>query len=69
MLNNLYSMAKEIGDSISIIEVPFESEKLIQHVAKGEIEYTVCDENVALVNSMYFPEIDISTPVSTNPEC
>jgi membrane-bound lytic murein transglycosylase F len=58
-------MAKESGDSISIIEVPFESEKLIQNVAKGEIEYTVCDENVALVNSMYFPDIDISTPVST----
>jgi membrane-bound lytic murein transglycosylase F len=61
----LISMAKESGDSISIIEVPFESEKLIQNVAKGEIEYTVCDENVALVNSMYFPDIDISTPVST----
>jgi membrane-bound lytic murein transglycosylase F len=60
----LISMAKESGDSVSIIEVPFEAEKLIQNVAKGEIEYTVCDENVALVNSMYFPEIDISTPVS-----
>lgn len=61
----LIILAKEIGDSVNIIEVPFESEKLIKHVAKGEIEYTVCDENVALVNSMYFSEIDISTPVST----
>jgi membrane-bound lytic murein transglycosylase F len=61
----LISMAKESGDSISIIEVPFESEKLIQNVAKGEIEYTVCDENLALVNSMYYPDIDISTPVNT----
>jgi membrane-bound lytic murein transglycosylase F len=58
-------MAKEMGDSISVIEVPFETEKLIQHVANGEIEYTVCDENVALVNSVYWPDIDISTPVST----
>ncbi len=62
----LIPLTKGIGDSVNIIEVPFESEKLIQHVAKGEIEYTVCDENVALVNSMYFPEIDISTPVSAS---
>jgi membrane-bound lytic murein transglycosylase F len=56
--------ARETGDSVNIIKVPFESEKLIQHVAKGEIEYTVCDENLALVNSSYYPDIDVSTPVS-----
>jgi len=60
----LYSTAKKIGDSISIIEVPYDPEKLIQHVASGEIEYTVCDENVALVNATYYPDIDVSTPVS-----
>ena len=60
----LLSQAREIGDSINIIEVPFESEKLIQHVASGEIEYTVCDENLAIVNATYYPEIDVSTPVS-----
>jgi membrane-bound lytic murein transglycosylase F len=60
----LISLAKEIGDSINIIEVPFESEKLIQHVASGEIEYTVCDENVALVNVSYYADIDVSTPIS-----
>ena len=60
----LISLAKEIGDSINIIEVPFESEKLIQHVASGEIEYTVCDENVALVNASYYADIDVSTPIS-----
>jgi membrane-bound lytic murein transglycosylase F len=49
---------------MSIIEVPFEPEKLIQHVASGEIDYTVCDENLALVNSTYFPGIDIGTTVS-----
>jgi len=60
----LVSLVKELGDSINIIEVPFESEKLIQHVASGEIEYTVCDENVALVNATYYPDIDVSTPIS-----
>jgi membrane-bound lytic murein transglycosylase F len=60
----LLAIDRQTGDSITVIEVPFNSEKLIQNVAKGEIEYTVCDENVAMVNSMYYPDIDISTPVS-----
>jgi membrane-bound lytic murein transglycosylase F len=60
----LTSLAREIGDSINIIEVPFDQEKLIQHVARGEIEFTVCDENVAQVNSTYYPDIDVNTPVS-----
>ena len=60
----LFHWRGKIVDSINIIEVPYEPEKLIQHVANGEIEYTVCDENVALVNSTYYPDIDVSTPVS-----
>lgn len=60
----LISRSKETGDSISIIEVPFESEKLIQNVANGEIDYTVCNENLAQVNATYYPDIDVSTPVS-----
>jgi membrane-bound lytic murein transglycosylase F len=60
----LSALAREIGDSINIIRVPFDPEKLIKHVAGGEIEYTVCNENVALVNAMYYPDIDVSTPVS-----
>ena len=28
------------------------------------IEFSVCDENVALVNATYYPDIDVSTPVS-----
>jgi membrane-bound lytic murein transglycosylase F len=60
----LLSLAKEIGEEIHIIEVPFESETLIQLVDRGEIEYAVCDENIALVNATYFPDIDVKTPVS-----
>jgi membrane-bound lytic murein transglycosylase F len=62
---HLIKLAKEIGDSINIIEVPFESEKLIQNVARGEIEYTLCDENIAQVNASYYPDIDVSMPVSS----
>jgi membrane-bound lytic murein transglycosylase F len=47
-----------------VIQVPYEQEKLIKHVANGEIDYTVCDENVALVNATYYPDLDVTTPVS-----
>ena len=60
----LITLAKETGNQINIIEVPFESEKLIQNVASGAIDYTICDENLAVVNSTYFPIIDVSTPIS-----
>jgi len=63
-LERLKTLSGEIGDPIDIIEVPFDSEQLIRDVADGEIDYTICDENIATVNSTYYPDIDISTPVS-----
>jgi membrane-bound lytic murein transglycosylase F len=63
-VERLRSLASEIGDSINIIEVPYDTEELILNVARGEIEYTVSDENLALVNSTYYPDIDVNTPVS-----
>jgi len=55
------TMAGESGDSINLIKVPYNAEQLIKHVAEGIIEYSVCDENVALVNATYYPEIDVRT--------
>jgi membrane-bound lytic murein transglycosylase F len=60
----MITLAAEIGDSITLVEVPFETEQLIRSVAEGEIDYAVCDENVARVNATYYPDIDIATPVS-----
>ena len=60
----LLAMAGESGDSLNVIEVPYDSEQLIKHVAEGIIEFSVCDENVALVNARYYPDIDVSTPLS-----
>lgn len=62
----LKNLGNEIGDSIRIVEVPYESEELISLVAGGEIDYTVCDENVGVVNTSYYPFLDVSTPVSFN---
>lgn len=63
-VERLETLASELGDSINIIEVPFDSEKLIRDVAEGLIDYTVCDENIAIVNATYYRDIDIATPVS-----
>lgn len=60
----LHNLSEEIGDTINIVEVPYESEQLITMVAEGEIEYTVSDENIARVNQTYYPDIDIQTAVS-----
>ncbi|HEX2968430.1 MAG TPA: transglycosylase SLT domain-containing protein [Bacteroidales bacterium] len=53
---------QELGDTVSILDVPYEPEKLIRLVAEGVIDYTICDENLAIVNSTYYPGIDINTP-------
>jgi len=63
-VQRLRHIQHEIGDTIYSIELPYEVEGLISLVAKGEIEYTICDENVAMVNRNYFTNIDVSTPLS-----
>jgi membrane-bound lytic murein transglycosylase F len=60
----LLSLSNEIGGGIRIREVQLESEQLIQRVALKEIDYTICDENVGLVNNTYFPQLDVGTAVS-----
>jgi membrane-bound lytic murein transglycosylase MltF len=61
-LNNL---SHEIGDTIFVIEnLTYEAEQLVMMVASGEIEYTVCDEKVAIQLSEKLPEIDIETDIS-----
>lgn len=62
--NRLNHLQEEIGDSIYIVEYPRDSEKLIEMVANGKIDYTICDEHIARVNKKYFPEIDVKTPIS-----
>ncbi|MCU0366730.1 MAG: transporter substrate-binding domain-containing protein [Bacteroidales bacterium] len=43
----LYSLERETGTDIEVIEVPFDAEELALQVARGEIEYTVCDDYMA----------------------
>ena len=60
----LLTLVGESKDSVNLIEVPYDQEQLIKHVAEGIIDYSVCDENIALVNATYYPDIDVSTPLS-----
>ncbi len=60
----LHNLMDEIGDTIIVEEVDVEAERLIKMVADGEIDYTVADENVAKVNSTYYPVLDVKTAIS-----
>lgn len=40
------------------------SEELIRMVSEGEIDYTIADENVAKIDLRYYPNLDISLPIS-----
>ncbi|MEZ5070508.1 MAG: transporter substrate-binding domain-containing protein [Bacteroidales bacterium] len=62
--SRLASLSDEIGGGIRIEQVDMESEQLVQRVATGEIPFTVCDENVGLVNQTYFPQLDVETAIS-----
>lgn len=60
-LNNLES---ESGEEIEVVEVPFDAEELTRQVARGEIGFTVCDENIARIMASVYDNIDMETPVS-----
>lgn len=62
----LKNLDDEIGGGIQIITVSNEEdeESLIEQVSKGEIEYTIADDNIAKVNKTYFKNIDISMRIS-----
>ncbi|MEQ9188147.1 MAG: transporter substrate-binding domain-containing protein [Cryomorphaceae bacterium] len=61
----LLNLMDEMG---GIIDIEFAegigTEQLIEMVSLGEINYTVADENVAVLNKAYFSNIDVNTPLS-----
>ena len=64
-LQRLRNLSDEIGGKIKIIPDNDRTvEELIDAVAKGAIDFTVCDENLARLYEKYYPDIDVETPVS-----
>lgn len=62
----LEHLSQEIGGDIEIVEdsATAETESLITRVAKGEIEFTVTDQTLGMVNAIYYPDLDVSTVLS-----
>jgi membrane-bound lytic murein transglycosylase MltF len=61
----LINLQHEIGDTIYIVrERRYSSEQLIIMVANGDIDYAVCDLQVAAVVQKALPEIDTDTDIS-----
>jgi len=60
----LATLSNEIADTITVIPDARDVEDLIHAVSKGEIDYTVSDEHIAIVNRRYYPNIDVKTPLS-----
>lgn len=63
----MINLDQELGGGIIIKEVTADTlntEDLITQVAKGEIEYTVADNELAQLNRTYYPQLDISLQVS-----
>jgi membrane-bound lytic murein transglycosylase F len=61
---SLRELNMKLDNRITVIEVPFDTEKLISLISKREIDYAVCDENIAIVNAGYFPVIDVVTAIT-----
>lgn len=62
---HLKEISRQLEEPIQIITTEkIEVEELIERVATGEIDYTISDQNVALVNRTYFSNLDISLHIS-----
>ncbi len=60
----LCSLQKEKGISLAIIEEKGDSEFFVNKVVKNEIDFTVVDRVVGLVNATYYDDLDVSLEIS-----
>ena len=66
-INRLINLDKELGGGILIHQVDNDSistEDLIAKVANGEIDYAVCDNDLARLNKTYYPNLNIQLALS-----
>lgn len=62
-INNL---SDELGGKINVDILPGEmaTDEIIEKVAIGDIKYTIADQNIAGIMSTYYPDLDVTVPVS-----
>lgn len=65
-ISRLNNLSLEIGEPITLVEAASEltTEDLIHRVASDSIGLTVADENIALIQSAYYQNLDVETPLS-----
>jgi membrane-bound lytic murein transglycosylase F len=65
-IHTLQDLNFELGNKIkmSIIDENKSTEDLIRMVANGEIDYTIANKEIALINKGYYQNLDIETPVT-----
>lgn len=65
-ISRLNNLSLEIGEPIHVIEASgeFTTEDLIHRVANDSIRLTVADENIAQIQSAYYLNLDVETPLS-----
>mgnify|MGYP001026771966 FL=1 len=64
-LLRLHNLINEIADTIYLQEVDqYGPEQLMAMVSGGDIDYAVCDENIAKGNIALYPNLDIDTDIS-----
>jgi len=62
----LKDLSNEIGGKIDVVEMPGteSTEEMISEVAKGKIDYTIADENIADIVAASYDNLDVKTPIS-----
>ena len=64
-LFRIHNLAHEIGDTIFVIEEQrYSSEQLMIMVETGEIDYAVCDQQIAKALQTRLPHVDCETDIS-----
>ncbi|TXE18071.1 transporter substrate-binding domain-containing protein [Psychroserpens burtonensis] len=60
------NLSEELGGTITIspLSGQMATDEIIKQVAKGNIKYTIADNNIAKIMASYYPILDIEVPVS-----
>lgn len=64
--SRVVNLSNELGGEIVIdtLRGTLSTDKIIKKVADGDLKYTIADENIAFINSSYYPILDIGTSLS-----
>jgi len=60
----MHQITSEVGGNIQVVELPqYSQEKLVELVAKGDLDYTICNSLLAETFKTHYPLLDFTTVV------